>query len=309
MRSLTKSLPLLPLLVCVVGACGDDDPVATGKGTVKFTTWGEEYIEDEIPVAPGPDDESGFTDGWQLKYTKFLVNVSAITVADASGNVVAKLDKPRFFDNVKPGKKDLIEFPNIDAKAYPQVSYEITPAVADAQIVGGADPADLTMMVTNGWSVYAAGTATKGDVTKTFKWGLKAQTRYENCNVEEDGIDKIGIVVTNGQTDVSELTTHGDHFFYDQLQSGDNAKKTLLRFQEKADADANDDGEITIQELCAKNIDPAVYNTSGLPGATIGDFVISLVRTVGHFRGEGECTVKRIDPVPAGVVNPCDEYK
>jgi hypothetical protein len=299
----------LGVVTALVVACSDN-PDSTGKGTEKFSTWGEEFIEQGIPAAPGPDDDSGFTDGWTLKYTKFLVNFHEITVADAAGNVVAKLDKPRFVDNTKPGVKDLVTFPDLDAKAYTQVSYEIKPAVADEEIVGGADPADLTMMVTNGYSFYAEGSATKAGVTKTFKWGFKTQTRYMDCHsAEENGISTEGIVITNNQTDESQLTTHGDHLYYDSLQSGDNAKKTLLRFQEKADSDADNDGEITIKEMCAKNIDPTVYNTSGLPGATIGDFVISLARTIGHFRGEGECTIKRIDAAPAGVTNPCDEYK
>ena len=100
--------------------------------------------------------------------------------------------------------------------------------------------------------------------------------------------------------------------YYDSLQSGENAKPTAIRFEEKARADDGEngdgDGEITLQELCRENIDPDVYNPSGLPGSTIGDFVISLARTIGHFRGEGECTTKRIDPVPTGVASPCQEY-
>lgn len=295
-------------------ACSD----TAGTGTVKFTTWGEEFIENQIPAV---ESEGGFSDGWSVKYSKFLVVFHNITVADAAGNVAAKLDVPRFVDNVKPGVKDLISFPAIDAKAYSKVSYEIKPAVANAVVIGGADPADLTMMVANGYSVYVEGTATKADpanasatVTKTFHWGLKTQTVYSDCHsAEEQGISTEGIVVTNNQTDTSELTTHGDHFFYDSLQSGDNARPTLLRFAEKAAADdlpiGNNDGEITLAELCAKPIDPALYNLSGLPGSTVGDFVISLARTVGHFRGEGECTVKRIDTPAATVVNPCDEYK
>lgn len=306
---LSKKILALGLLGVLIVACSSD-PDSTGKGSEKFSTWGEEYIEQGIPAAPGPDDDSGFTDGWSVKYGKFLVVFSNIKVADASGKVVAQLDKPRFVDNVKPGVKDLVTFDDLDAKAYTQVSYEIKTAVADAVVVGGADPADLAMMVTNGYSVYVEGTATKGAVSKTFKWGFKTQTAYNDCHAaEENGVSTIGVVVTNNKPDESQLTTHGDHLFYDSLQSGDNAKKTLLRFEEKAAADADNDGTVTIKELCAKNIDPAVYNTSGLPGATVGDFVISLARTIGHFRGEGECTVKRVDPVPAGVVNPCDEYR
>ena len=296
-------------------ACSD--PTSGGTGREKFSTWGEEYVEQEIPAGDGTN---GFVDGWSVKYSKFLVNYHNIAVADAAGKVVASLDKSRFVDNTKIGVKDLVTFPNLPAKAYTQVSYEIKTAVADAFVVAG-DPADLAMMVSKGLSFYAEGTATKADPTdasktiaKTFHWGFKTQTSYKDCHsAEENGISTEGVVITNNHTDESQLTTHGDHLYYDSLQSGDNAKPTLIRFNEKAAADdapiGNADGEVTLEELCKSNIDPAVYNTSGLPGATIGDFVISLARTIGHYRGEGECTIKRVDPLPSGVTNPCDEYK
>lgn len=305
-----------PLLGCaaIIAAC--TNPTSTGDGTERFTTWGEDFIEQGIPAGDGAD---GFVDGWSVKYTKFLVNFHNIVVADAAGDVVARLDKPRFVDNTKVGVKELISFFDVPAKAYSQVSYEIKTAVAEEEIVGAADPADLAMMVSQGLSFYVSGTATKRDpkdeaktLTKTFHWGFKTQTSYRDCHsAGENGVSTEGIVVTDNQTDESQLTTHGDHLYYDSLQSGDNAKPTLIRFEEKAAADdrGNGDGEITLQELCKANIDPAIYNTSGLPGATIGDFVISLARTIGHFRHEGECTIKRIDTLPAGVVNPCDEYK
>ncbi len=299
------------LIIGGLGLLGCSDATSQGKGTEDFTTNGEDFIETGIPAGDGT---SGFVDGWSLKYSKFLVNFSEITVADASGEVVAKLDKPRFVDNVRPGIKELITFSDLDAKAFTQVSYEIKTAVRDTEVVGDADPADLDMMVEDGLSVYVEGTATKKKVEKTFHWGFKTQTSYKDCHsAEENGISTEGVVVTNNQTDTSELTTHGDHLYYDSLQSGDNAKPTLIRFNEKAAADdgpnGDGDGDVTLQELCQENIDPEIYNTSGLPGATIGDFVISLARTIGHYRHEGECTIKRIDKAPKSVMNPCDEYR
>ncbi|HTV22354.1 MAG TPA: hypothetical protein VMG12_26885, partial [Polyangiaceae bacterium] len=86
--------------------------------------------------------------------------------------------------------------------------------------------------------------------------------------------------------------THGDHLFYDRLQASPNpAIVTSLRFDTLAAADANADGDITLVELEAKPLDVRLYDPSGLGAANYGDFVTSLARTVGHFRGEGECTI------------------
>ncbi|HET7543199.1 MAG TPA: hypothetical protein VFK05_25170 [Polyangiaceae bacterium] len=313
MRTRTASLFACVALLVLVGC---SDPTSSGKGTELFTTWGEEFIENGIPASDGT---SGFIDGWSVRYHKFLVNFHNIVVADGAGHEAARLDKPRFVDNTRAGEKELVTFGELEAQAYTLVSYEIKPAVDDEQIVSAADPADLAMMVRDGLSVYVAGEATKPDpmdakktLSKTFHWGLRTQTSYKDCHSDENGISTQGVVVTTNKTDTSQLTTHGDHFFYDSLQSGENAKPTAIRFEEKAQADDGEfgdgDGDITLQELCHENIDPDLYNPSGLPGSTIGDFVISLARTIGHFRGEGECTIKRIDPVPSGVLRPCDEY-
>ena len=54
------------------------------------------------------------------------------------------------------------------------------------------------------------------------------------------------------------------------------------------------DGEITLQELDAARLDVRLYDPSGLDAPTLGAFVTSLTRTVGHFRGEGECSISAL---------------
>jgi hypothetical protein len=277
-------------------ACSSDPTSSGGTGTETFTTWGEDYIETGIPA--DPDGQVGFVDGWTLHYDKFLVNFHEITVADADGHVAGKPESSYFVDNTKVGRKELVTYADLDAKAYEKVSYQIKPAVADATVVSG-DDADLTMMVDEGYSIYVQGSAHKDDVTKTFHWGFTTATQYEDCHHEEDGKDTLGVVVTNGSTDTSELTTHGDHFYYDRLQaSPDPEIKTSLRFDEKAAADdapnGNADGEITLTELSKLPIDVTRYDPSGLRAPTVGAFVTSLARTIGHFRGEGECTISEL---------------
>jgi hypothetical protein len=148
-------------------------------------------------------------------------------------------------------------------------------------------------MLAGGYSIYVAGAATKGAVTKTIHWGFTTATQYHDClQAAESGQPIKGIVVTNGGDDKSELTTHGDHFFYDRLQaSEDPALPTSLRFDEKAAADKNGDNEITLDELDAAAIDVTKYDPSGFDTPTLGSFMTALARTVGHFRGEGECSI------------------
>ena len=65
-----KKLIVLSLMAAV-SACG-------GVGTVSLTTWGEEYIEQEIPAAE-------FEDGHTVKFTKFLVVVNEFQLATKTG--------------------------------------------------------------------------------------------------------------------------------------------------------------------------------------------------------------------------------
>ena len=66
-----------------------------------------------------------------------------------------------------------------------------------------------------------------------------------------------------------------------------------------ANADADADGKITLEELAAVDLADKTKITAGTYGtgsaSNINDlraFVEALSRTVGHFRGEGECLAR-----------------
>lgn len=279
-----KKLTLL-LAASTLFACSTEE-----TGTATFTTWGEEYIEEGIPAG-----EDGFVDGWSLKYDKFLVAFARIQVADGSGDIGGTAEQSFVVDNVQPGRKKLVSFTDIEAKAWDRVSYQIKPPNGDATLVS-ASSKDLKILLDGGYSIYVEATATKGEVEKTFALGFQNATQYSDCQSEEDGKRTMGVVVTNGSEDVLELTTHGDHFFYDRLQGSAGANiETSLRFETIALADADDDGVITTEELGAYDVDFELYNPSGLPADNMLEFMTSLSRTVGHFRGEGECTVTEVE--------------
>jgi hypothetical protein len=275
------------MMVLTVGAaalagCGGEEPA--GKGGVSFTTWGEKYVENQIP-------EIAFEDGWSVQYSKFLVAIGGIRIADEADAVGAQMSTSRLFDHVAPGTKKVAEFGDLEAKAWTKVSYEIRPAQADTELGDGAAMEDLTMMRMAGYSVYVEGAAMKGAEKKTFAWGFSTATRYADCEGDKDGKITRGVLVTNGGTDTVELTIHGDHFFYDDLQS----PEASVRFNAIAAADADMNGEVTLAELSMRklvDLDPAegAYGTGAAGDVNdLGAFVTALSRTLGHFRGEGEC--------------------
>ena len=275
---------VVPVFVCLAAGCDD-----VGSGTATFTTWGEEYIEDEIPAAE-------FIDGWTIRYDKFLVAFHGVQVANTRGEVAATMTGSRLVDNAQPGRKRLVSFGGVRAEAWDAVSFQIKPPVADSELIS-ATAADRDLMIAGGLSIYVEGSATKDAVTKTFHWGFATATQYSDCEQSEEEGGRLGIVVTNGGTDTSELTTHGDHLFYDRLQASPSSTVvTSLRFDAMAAADTNGDNEVTIAELDAQTLDVATYNPSPFTVSTLGAFVTALTRTVGHFRGEGECSVSAIAP-------------
>lgn len=270
MRKWIAGLSLLGLT-----ACGE------GSGTVTFTTYGEDFIERELPA-------SAFADGWTVRYSKFLVMLGEVKV-ESHDEVAATQATAKVFDVHKPGPVVVETFTELPAKEWDHVSYAIAPwPHAEA---ANADAPDVARMKAEGYSVYVEGTATKGSVTKRFNWGFATNTLYAHCASPDLGA---GVTVPKDGEETVQLTMHGDHLFFDDLQS----PEASMRFDAMAAADqlgiAGPDGEVSLEELAAVDLTelPAgQYGTGGVGNVrNLRDFVTALVRTVGHFRGEGECS-------------------
>ncbi len=257
---------------------------SSGRGTVTFTTYGEDFIEQQIPA-------SAVEDGWTIRYERFLVTFHDISVADGDSPPIATLPTSKLFNQKAPGDKKIADFPSLPAKSFDRVSYRIAPTVVATTLGEGASEADKQLMLSGGYAVYVEATATKGAQRKQYKWGFKLTTLYDRCKGELAGKETDGTVITNGGTDTIQLTTHGDHLYYDDLQ----AKEAKVRFDTIASADVNNDGTITLEELSTVKLasipaNRGPYGTGSAAGINdLRQFVEALSRTIGHFRGEGEC--------------------
>lgn len=274
---------LMIVLLCGIWltalGCGEED----GSGALELTTYGEDFIEQEIPAAAGADDE-GFVDGWTVRYTRFLITIGDIEIADHNDEIGAEDSTMRVFDMHLAGPHPLVGFDDLGAQRWDRVSVTIAPADAATE-VGNATADDLALMVDNSWSVYVEGEATRDDETYSFAWGFDTATTYADCHHDDFGE---GVVVPDGGTETAQVTIHGDHLFYDDLQSPD----TVLRFDAMAAAD-DGDGDITLNELSAVDLTTLTEGTYGTGGAgtveDLGAFVTALTRTLVHWRGEGHC--------------------
>lgn len=255
--------------------------VVTGcrGGAVSVTAWGEAFIEDSIPAAE-------FEDGFTVTYTRFLAVVQELSLRKKSGEAGPSQAGAHVVDVRQPGPVELLAWSDVPPGKWDDVRFAIAPAAA-ATGAGDVLAEDVTRMTAAGLSLYLEGTVAKGGLSKRFAWGFTGNTLYTACRSDALGE---GLTVPVGGAVELQLTLHGDHPWYDALTGAPK-----LRAQGLVDADADGDGEVTLEELAAVPLTrfPAgQYDTTGAAGVkTLRDFVTSLTRTVGHFQGEGECDV------------------
>ncbi len=254
---------LLPLFMLLAG-CG-------GEGTWTLTTWGEEYIEDAIPAAD-------FADGCEAVYDTFLVVDTDLALLDGDGEIVGEIPGALVYDMTQAGPYE-IGTVAVPATHYDAVTWRIAPDASAT--AGNATDEQVSLMADLGASVYAEGTLTCGEISVSFAWDFDTDTTY-HCEPED-------LTIPAGGEDGTELTVHGDHLFYDGLENPD----AEVRGQAIVDADADEDGIVTMEELEAVAVAELGYDVGSQ--AEVEDlyaFIAFLTRTLGHVDGEGHCQVE-----------------
>jgi hypothetical protein len=272
---------MLAGLFIALAGCGTDD-----SGALRITTYGEDFIEQGIPDGAQSADGEGFADGFHVTFEKFLVVLGPIEVANRQENVGAIIADQQVFDMRLSGPHVVADVGDMGAQRWDEVSASIAPA--SLAIAGNATTADVARMNDEGYSVFVKGTADGPGGPYTFEWGFFTTTNYTSC---EDADGQKGVVIPAGGRATLQFTVHGDHLFYDDLQSPD----ANLRFQAMADA-TTDDQAITLEELAAVDLTTlpsGQYSTGGAGNITnLRQFVEALTRTLVHYQGEGHCMAR-----------------
>lgn len=232
----------IPALLLVVAGCSSE---SGGSAILDLSAYGEAFIEEGI----GAD---AFADGWAVEFSQFKVDLANITV-----------DTHDFGDH----SVELTE--GSEGEGHVLDSTDARPGLVD----------DAEFEIKR---VSLEGSATKGDVTKTFAWTFTEPVRYHECEA--------GPTLKDGETGTFQITVHADHLFYDSLVS----EEPDMRFQALADADADDDGEITQDELEVADI--GLYDAGSEGTATnLWLFLTAQSHTLGHVNGEGHCHAEVVE--------------
>ena len=283
---------------------------------VTVTTSASEFTLSGIPAA-------STADGYEISIDRLLVNLGQAELGGGDQatacNDYSNPDYTRLFDFTK------LEAPQelglAFASGHCPFGFAVRFPDPDAKLGVGVQEADRTLMRTpgsdriakdDGISVYIAGTGSRADATKHFAWSLRRRIRYGECGVpKDDGTLTTGIeLATNGQGHVN-IEIQAEALF-----RGRNLD-ALAHFEPYALADADGDGEITLEELwtvplatveAAGLIEPpapARDSTNGGPDPagrctnddgdevavkTLGDFLYcTLLKDIARYESNGDC--------------------
>lgn len=256
---------------CALISLGSSLLAGCGDGVWAVTTWGEEYIEQEIPAEI-------FEDGCSATYDTFLVNIAGAALLDGDGKSSGALGSAQVFDMTQPGPHPVGEVA-APATHYDTAEFRVAPA-SGAEVAGNATGDQTAEMISAGASVLVAGTLTCSAGAVTFRWVFQTDTTYR-CEPDD-------LTLPAGGEDTTQLTIHGDHLFYDGLENPD----AVVRGEAIVAADSDGDGAVTMEELSAVSVSGLGYQVGQYSDVSdLGAFVTFLTQTLGHVDGEGHCQV------------------
>lgn len=310
---------VLCLSTFVTGCGGSDDESDTGSLTVLLDA--EDVILEGLE--PG-DDVENIADGWAVEFDKYIVAVGEIDVHFASDESVEAEAEEIFavdLTQVPSAGLPMWSLEGLRAGRW-EFNFMTTGAAHGAERHESVSEADYDAMVDSDFTYLIDGVLTRDDgqscppaalampddktpngntsgdndcydaPSVRFAFGAAAETVFGPCEVDEVP----GFAVPAGGTQTVALTIHGDHLFFNGFPEGDEGGTTRLA-QWIADCDLDLDGTVTQEELqaIAPSQLPEIDDRFQLGGSPITplddmyDYVMSQLKTQGHFQGEGEC--------------------
>ena len=238
---------LAPALLLLACEAGNEEP-----GLLEVAVYGESFIEEGIPAEE-------LIDGWRIDFQSFDVTIREANAASGEDSPALEQASTTTFDltAASEGQGQLVVSGEVPGGVYDRVAYQVE-------------------------SMQVVGSATRGEVTKTFAWDIDVPTRYSECQ---------GLAFVDGAPARTLLTIHADHLFYDDLVSSE--PNVAFDLMAAADDLGDGDGEVTQAELAAVNItgEDRYQVGNSIEVTDLWTYVERQSATVGHIDGEGHCGV------------------
>ncbi|MBI5534905.1 MAG: hypothetical protein HY898_19415 [Deltaproteobacteria bacterium] len=205
-----------------------------------------------MTASPSPAVEQGVTtvDGWLLTFQRVTLGIGRVSLGDGC-NSYSEARYDRILDVTKGSGQKISEQYGIGVC---DVRFRVNVPATDAVLGAGMTEADRAVMRTPGTDLYATdagvtiwieATASREGVTKTLRWLFRQPYRYESCGVKIDGQIAAGVNLVGSENQTFDIGVAAERLFRDDIQEATAA----LRFDPFAAADANNDGQITLEEL------------------------------------------------------------
>lgn len=201
-------------------------------------------------------------DGWRITFDRLVLGLGNVNFEDedASCNSYAGAWYDRLFDFTVAGREKV---GSIYGLGTCRVEFRLRSPSFDALLGPGVSTEDVTLMRIEASdpyvdddrvSVMAIGEAARGDDTKRFDWRFRRSYEVFDCEAEGGGF-----ATTLGLTEATDselrLEVRGEELF--RALPEDDAE---LRFQPIADADADADGVVTLDELSIGSLGSLLYD-------------------------------------------------
>jgi hypothetical protein len=222
-----------------------------------------------VTAEPSAAVQGGFdtADGFRVTFDRLLLGVGNIGFEDddAACNVYAEAWYDRLFDFTVTGREKVGTVYGLGAC---RLQFRVREPSSEALLGAGVTAADLALMRVRlpdhytkerQASVVVTGSAARGGEAKRFAWAFRRSYGYTDCETSAGGFSTT-LALAEGGASALRLEVRGEELF--RAFAKDRAD---LLFQPMADADADADGEITLDEL-AKAPRPAVDPGEMEPG-------------------------------------------
>jgi hypothetical protein len=212
-----------------------------------------------VVTVSGDDTSSGWTtdDGWFVRYDRQLISLGNVGIEEGPCVSYAESHYVRIIDLSQSGPQRLAEEYAIGTCP---VMVEVRQPPEEVVLGANVEDEDVALLRTIGSDPYVqdrgvglhlAGTATRGETALRFAWSIRENLIYGGCNE---------IAFTTDATVELDVRVVTSALFSDPVLSGGAAGS---HFEPFAAADADADGEVTLDELDAVPLEAGGRNTFG----------------------------------------------